>query len=121
MTLASEGESGRAVLVGTPTEGAGGSQQETKDLGARWSDAAGLLSVSIPNAAMGVQQTLPASGAAEASPDEFFRALALENRPVEPDVPYATRRDDLVGENRGWLERVEAVLFGAADAGAAGR
>lgn len=110
--------SARAVLVGGPTEGAGGSQQEAKDLGARWSDPEGLLSVFIPNAAMGVQRALPSRGAwlGESPPDEFFRALALENRPVQPDVPYATRLEDLTGSNRGWLAQVDAVLFGGAGA-----
>jgi hypothetical protein len=45
---------GRAVLVGGPTEGAGGSQQETDGLPARWTDSSRALSVAIPNAAFGV-------------------------------------------------------------------
>jgi hypothetical protein len=49
--------SGRAVLVGGPTEGAGGSQQETPGVPARWTDASRVLSVSIPNAAFGVRRT----------------------------------------------------------------
>ena len=104
----------RAVLVGGPTEGAGGSQQEAKNLGARWSDPDGLLSLSIPNAAMGVQALqadAPLAAQAERSAEEFFTALAFENRPVQPDVPYATTAADVVGHNGGWLEKVEAVLF----------
>lgn len=100
----------RAVLVGGPTEGAGGSQQEAKGLAARWTDARGRLSVSIPNAAMGVQ---PAGGAgADPSADHFFEALALENRPVAPDRPYATTRADLVDHARGWREQAWAALDG---------
>jgi hypothetical protein len=98
---------GRAVLVGEPTEGAGGSQQETKDLSARWTDRTGRLSLSIPNAAMGV---LPAGdGARDASAERFFDLLAFENRPVVPHVRYATTLDDLLHGNRGWLEQVEAA------------
>ena len=104
--------SGRAVLVGGPTEGAGGSQQEAKNLGARWFDPDGLLSLSIPNAAMGVQRALPEPCARKDSSDAFFARLAFENRPVQPDVPYATRLSDLAGQNRGWLARVDEVLFG---------
>lgn len=101
---------GRAVLVGGPTEGAGGSQQEAKGLAARWTDSRGRLSVSIPNAAMGVQ---PSGGAGEeASADEFFAALALENRPVEPHRRYATTRADLVDHGRGWREQAWAALGG---------
>jgi len=48
--------SGRAVLLGGPTEGAGGSQQEAPGLPARWTDSARLLSVAIPNAAFGVRR-----------------------------------------------------------------
>ncbi|WP_243338067.1 S41 family peptidase [Anaeromyxobacter soli] len=104
----------RAVLLGGPTEGAGGSQQEAKNLGARWTDPDGLLSLSIPNAAMGVQPLepgAPLAAHAERSAEEFFAALAFENRPVQPDVPYATSVEDITGHNRGWLEQVEAVLF----------
>jgi hypothetical protein len=104
----------RAVLVGGPTEGAGGSQQEARNLGARWSDPDGLLSLSIPNAAMGVQPLepgAPLAARAERTAEEFFAALAFENRPVQPDVPYATTVADITGHNRGWLEQVEAVLF----------
>ncbi len=108
--------SGRALLVGGPTEGAGGSQQEARNLGARWVDPEGLLSVSIPNAAMGVQRRVPAADERRRgdSPEEFFRTLALENHPVPPDVPYATRLEDLTGHNRGWLEQADAALSGPA-------
>jgi hypothetical protein len=99
----------RAVLVGGPTEGAGASQQETKDQSARWVDKDGWVGVSIPNAAMGVQVNATA-GARQASADVFFEQLAFENRPVEPDVPYATTRDDLLHRNRGWLAAARAAL-----------
>jgi Peptidase family S41 len=106
--------SGRAVLVGGPTEGAGGSQQETKNLPVRWSDPEGVLSLSIPNAAMGVQRALPIAGAhGERPTDEFFNGLGFENRPVRPDIAYATRLDDVTGHNRGWLDQVDAALFGS--------
>ena len=109
--------SGRATLVGGPTEGAGGSQQEARNLAARWSDPEGLLTLSIPNAAMGVQRALPASEErlGERTSDEFFRSLAFENRPVEPNVPYATRLEDITGHNRGWAEQVDRLLFGGGD------
>jgi hypothetical protein len=101
--------SGRAVLVGGPTEGAGGSQQETKGQSARWSDAAGLLTVSIPNAAMGVQ---PAGLAPRPAPDAaaFFSELAFENRPVVPHVAYETSVEDLVSANAGWRAAAERAL-----------
>jgi hypothetical protein len=106
----------RAVLVGEPTEGAGGSQQEARNLAARWTDVEGLLSLSIPNAAMGVQRTLPEGDARrERTAREFFATLAFENRPVEPDIRYATRLEDVTGANRGWLEQVDEVLFADAD------
>ncbi|HET9598737.1 MAG TPA: S41 family peptidase [Anaeromyxobacteraceae bacterium] len=110
--------SGRAVLVGGPTEGAGGSQQETKNLQVRWSDPEGLVSLSIPNAAMGVQRTLPAAAGAGFGSEDFFAGLAFENRPVRPDVPYATRVEDVVGANRGWAAVVDQVLFGSRGGGA---
>lgn len=99
---------GRAVLVGGPTEGAGASQQETRDLSARWIDPDEQLAVSIPNAAMGVQ---PALGRARgATAEEFFSALALENRPVQPHVFYATDLGDLTGHGRGWLAQTLSAL-----------
>jgi hypothetical protein len=109
--------SGRAVLVGGPTEGAGGSQQETKNLVVRWSDPEGLVSVSIPNAAMGVQRTLPVVAGAGFGAEDFFTGLAFENRPVKPDVSYATRVEDVVSGNRGWRAVVDEVLFGARGGG----
>jgi hypothetical protein len=99
----------RAVLVGGPTEGAGASQQETKDQSARWADKDGWLGVSIPNAAMGVQVAAVA-GARQASADVFFERYAFENRPVEPDQAYATTLDDLLHQNRGWLQAARAAL-----------
>lgn len=107
---------GRALLVGGPTEGAGASQQETRDLSARWTDGDRLLSVSIPNAAMGVQP----EALDGASADDFFSALAIENRPVEPHVPYETTVEDLTGANRGWRELVDAALGAPRPAPAAG-
>jgi hypothetical protein len=101
--------SGRAVLVGGPTEGAGGSQQETKGQSARWSDPAGVVTVSIPNAAMGVQ---PAGFAHAATPDAstFFSSLAFENRPVVPHVAYETSVEDLLSSNAGWRAAAERAL-----------
>ncbi len=115
--------SGRAVLVGGPTEGAGGSQQEARNLAARWSDAEGLISLSIPNAAMGVQRRLPAPGERRDgdSADAFFQELAFENRPVPPDVSYATRLEDITDHSREWLQQVDAALFGATPGGAVAR
>jgi hypothetical protein len=102
---------GGAVLLGEPTEGAGASQQEVPgSIGTRWSDRSGLVTLAIPNAAMGVPRSAPAA-AEERDADEFFAALALENRPVEPDLPYAPRLEDVTEHNRGWLARVEALLF----------
>jgi hypothetical protein len=107
--------SGRAVLLGGPTEGAGGSQQEARNLAARWSDPEGLVTLSIPNAAMGVQRVLPVSDGArgERPSEEFFQTLAFENRPVQPDLPYATHLEDLTGHDRGWARQVDEALFGA--------
>jgi hypothetical protein len=100
---------GRATLVGSPTEGAGASQQEAKDQSARWTDERGLLSASIPNAAMGVQRSVAPASRTE-SAERFFEILAFENRPVMPDVSYATAAEDITGHNRGWLAQVEAAL-----------
>ncbi|MGC4000439.1 MAG: S41 family peptidase [Anaeromyxobacter sp.] len=104
--------SGRATLVGGPTEGAGASQQETKDLSARWTDAGSQLTVSIPNAAMGV---LPPgfAGGTTAPPERFLEGMAFENRPVLPDVPYGTAREDVLARNQGWRAQVVAALAGS--------
>jgi hypothetical protein len=101
------GSGGHATLVGGATEGAGGSQQEAKDLLARWTDRTGRLSVSIPNAAMGLQ---PSADDGDTSAAWFFEALAFENRPVEPHVRYATTLEDLTEHNRGWRAQAEAAL-----------
>lgn len=103
--------SGRAVLVGGPSEGAGGSQQETNGIGARWVDTEGRLGLSIPNAAMGVGKDMEAS---TVDPALFVSALALENRPVQPDLSYAASLEDIRFENRGW--RAAALrAFGLAE------
>jgi hypothetical protein len=82
-----------------------------------------VLSISIPNAAMGVQRALPGDGEKRTAVPaaEFFETLAFENRPIAADVPYATRLEDLTDHNRGWLEKAEAALFGAADVRTAAR
>jgi hypothetical protein len=120
--------SGRAILLGAPTEGAGGSQQETRGVAAKWIDSGRLLSVSIPNAAFGVERSaptpvLPVGGAAAPAPvgparagevpfETFFDAYGIENRPIEPDVRYETRVEDVTGAGRGWLEQIDAALAG---------
>ncbi|HEX9401493.1 MAG TPA: S41 family peptidase [Anaeromyxobacter sp.] len=121
--------SGRAILVGGPTEGAGGSQQETPALPARFTDSAKLLTVAIPNATFGVPRApagpvVPASGLAATParasgpggseiPDRlFFEMYGIENRPVEPDIRYEPSLDDVIGNGRGWLEQVERALGG---------
>ncbi len=104
--------SGRAVLVGGPTEGAGGSQQETPGLPARWTDSRRLLSVSIPNAAFGVPRAPSDDPAREVPFEKFFEGYGIENRPVEPDVRYEPQLEDVTANGRGWLERVDAILFG---------
>ena len=109
----------RAVLVGGPTEGAGASQQESKDQTARWLDPDGLVGVSIPNAAMGVQ-TAAAFGVTQATAEQFFDKLAFENRPVEPDEFHATTREDVVDRNRGWLQAARDALQHAERAGPVG-
>lgn len=48
--------SNATALVGGPSEGAGGSQQESPGIGTAWRDARRLVSVRIPSAAMGVQR-----------------------------------------------------------------
>lgn len=115
--------SGRAVLLGGPTEGAGGSQQETSDLPVRWTDSRRLLTVSIPNAAFGVRRAAsgPVVTAAEAPPvtgvevpaPEFFDAFGIENHPVLPDVRYETGLEDVTGGGKGWLRQIGAVLSGS--------
>ena len=109
----------RAVLVGGPTEGAGASQQESKDQTARWLNPDGLVGVSIPNAAMGVQ-TAAAFGVTQATAEQFFDKLAFENRPVEPDEFHATTREDVVDRNRGWLQAARDALQHAERAGPVG-
>jgi hypothetical protein len=124
--------SGRAVLLGAPTEGAGGSQQETAGVAARWTDSGRVLSVSIPNASFGVPRaavagpvvavasapgappSLPAPAAPRAGEipfEAFFDGYLIENRPVEPDVRYDAGVDDVTSGGRGWQEQVDAILL----------
>jgi hypothetical protein len=115
--------SGRAVLLGSPTEGAGGSQQETPGLPARWTDSAHLLSVAIPNAAFGVRRVAagvvvtagdgaPPPGGLELPAPDFFDSFGIENHPVVPDVRYETSLDDVTGAGKGWLRQIDAILSG---------
>lgn len=103
--------SGRAVLIGGPTEGAGGSQQETPGLPAKWTDSQRFLSVSIPNAAFGVPRAAARAASGDIPFEAFFEEYGIENRPVEPDVRYEPRLEDVTASGRGWLEQVDAVLF----------
>lgn len=116
--------SGRAVLLGGPTEGAGGSQQETPGLPARWTDSGRHLSVAIPNAAFGVRRAAAGvvvtagdrttlAGGAEVPAPAFFEAFGIENQPVLPDVRYETAVEDVTDGGKGWLRQIDAVLSGS--------
>jgi hypothetical protein len=52
-----------------------------------------------------------------------FRRPCLDTGIAGPSTlnSYATGLADITGHNRGWMERVEAVLFGGGASGAAGR
>ena len=59
-----------------------------------------------------VAYTDPFKNQASAPLDVKSLALTCENRPVLPDSPDATTLADLTSHTRGWLERVDAALFG---------
>ena len=54
----------------------------------------------------------PARGGAEVPAPVFFESFGIENHPVEPDVRYETRVEDVTGGGKGWLEQVDAILSG---------
>jgi hypothetical protein len=43
---------------------------------------------------------------------EFFRSFGIENHPIEPNVRFEPKAEDVAGNGRGWIEQVEAILNG---------
>jgi C-terminal processing protease CtpA/Prc len=99
--------SGRAVFIGSHSNGTGAGYLSTEDFNTQWEDRLKVLSTQFPNYLFG----RPGDSAettifGEQSVDE----LCSENKPTVADIPYASKIIDLAKNNLGWLQKSAQVL-----------
>jgi hypothetical protein len=129
--------SGRATLIGTPTNGTGAGFQDWTDpatgrLHSDWQDSAGILTAQIPDQLFGAQAADAApimSGkpkgflpwikwlfqgrpeAIEYLPMADYESTSLlENQPTQPDLFYAPQVSDLRRGQAGWIDLIQSQL-----------
>lgn len=91
--------SGRAIIVGMPTNGTGDGFSGGEAL-TKWSDSYRIFSSQIPNHLFG----RPGGEAGEYIFRDKLEALTSENRPTMPDVAHAPTMDDLNSKGIAWLQ-----------------
>lgn len=98
---------GRAVIIGSHSNGTGAGYLSTEDFNTQWEDRLKVLSTQFPNYLFGrpgdsVETTI----FGEQSVDE----LCSENKPTVADIPYASKVIDLAKNNLGWLQKAAQVI-----------
>lgn len=97
--------SGRATLIGLPSNGTGAGFLSTANNDSSWTDSFRVFKSEIPNflfGSAGPVGTAIFPGQAE--------TLNLENRPTVPDVAYAPALDDILGNSSGWIKKALETL-----------
>lgn len=102
--------SGRAVLMGTPTNGTGAGYSSSDELTSQVKDSQSLFSFHIPNHLFGV--TREVRGSEDLTlPFATNQDLLLENRPTVPDINLPYTKADITGDNSAYRDAVLAELF----------
>jgi hypothetical protein len=129
--------SGRAQLLGSPTNGTGAGFMDvinpsTGRYQSEWTDSSGALQAQIPDMLFGaiVSQEVPSRSGRPAGLFSWFRWLhqgrpeateyvpltfygdesLIENRPTQPDLPFEIQPELMREGPRAWLERVQGAL-----------
>ena len=99
--------SGRAVIVGTHTNGTGAGYLSTEDFNTSWEDRLKVLSTTIPNYLFGVPGK---SAETTVFGEDSVEQLCSENKPTVADIPYNSKMIDLAKNNLGWLQKAAQVI-----------
>ncbi|MGZ3693574.1 MAG: S41 family peptidase [Bdellovibrionota bacterium] len=97
--------SGRATIIGSPSNGTGAGFLSSGALDSQFTDSYRVLQANIPNFLFGLPGapgTLLFPGQAE--------ALNSENKPTQPDVLYEGTTDDLLHGSQGWINKAIEIL-----------
>lgn len=99
--------SGRAVIIGTHTNGTGAGYLSSSELNTKWEDRLRVLETQVPNYLFGVpgndiNQTVFEDNSAE--------TMCSENKPTFADVPYASTMLDVARNSAGWLQKAAQVI-----------
>lgn len=98
--------SGRAVLIGTSSNGTGAGYLSTSELNTKWTDSLRVFETQIPNHLFG------RAGDPEVRifGEDSAYDLDLENQPTKADVKYAPMAKDFSKNNLGWLEKAVETI-----------
>lgn len=98
---------GRAVIIGTHSNGTGAGYLSTEDFNTQWEDRLKVLSTQFPNYLFGRPgDSVDTTIFGEQSVEE----LCSENKPTVADIPYSSKIIDLARGNLGWLQKAAQVL-----------
>lgn len=98
--------SGRAVLIGSPTNGTGAGFMSNSSLNSEWMDSYKVLWTNVPNFLFG----FPGGKPGEFTFPGQAEALNSENKPVAPDVAYESTSQDLLQGSEGWIKKAFEIL-----------
>lgn len=99
--------SGRAIIIGTHSNGTGAGYLSTEELNTKWEDRLRVLETQFPNYLFGI----PGASIEQTVFDESsVDKMCSENRPTQADIPYAATALDLTKNNIGWLQTAAQVL-----------
>ncbi len=105
--------SGRATLVGSPSNGTGAGYMNisgTANIDASWRDSKDVLSIEIPSFVF----VVPEKGfdaTQHILTYQDYKKFIPENIPVEPDVPFSVPLSDILGDSNLWLDTAVNSLF----------
>lgn len=99
--------SGRAVIVGSHSNGTGAGYLSTSEMNTKWTDPLRMLETQVPNYLFGVPGKDVNQTVFE---DDSVETMCSENKPTVADVPYAPTMLDLARNNIGWLQKAASVI-----------
>lgn len=99
--------SGRAVIIGTHSNGTGAGFLSTGELNTQWEDPLRVLSTQVPNYLFGVPGTSIDQTVFE---ENSASTMCSENKPTIADVKYAPTMLDVTKNNIGWLQKAAEVI-----------
>lgn len=99
--------SGRAVIIGSHSNGTGAGYLSTGDLNTKWEDRLRVFETQVPNYLFG----LPGDSIDKTVFEEdSVSKMCTENKPTIADVQYSPTLLDLARNNQGWLLKAAQVI-----------